>query len=438
MALTEQGIKSLKPKAYAYPKFDKRRDGFGVRVLPSGKKYFILKYTWKGKPRFLKLGDYPGLSLADARDKVRDIRQELLEGVEPRYKRQQEQNAQEQASIKAEQKRREAARQGDLEQLFDVYVNHLKLQGKESWKEVQRTFNADIGPVLGKETKAKEINPAAIRRCIQKVVKRGAIRQSSQVRTNLHAAFQYGIEFDLNPDNLEDIQFGIQYNPVTPVKRPRGSNNVRDRELSHDEIRKLWWILTTGNMHPYTALSIKLILTTGQRVQEVTSAAWDEFDIDSRLWTIPGARTKNGRPHVVPLPEIAVSLLKRIWLVSDGSDLLFHKKASKKEANLDKPMPYGTLSLAVTRLCAEHGLTQFQPRDLRRTWKTRTGEIGISKEIRDRIQNHALDDVASKHYDRYDYLAEKRVAMEQWNKNLIDALRGRKIKANIVSIRQTG
>jgi integrase len=54
-------------------------------------------------------------------------------------------------------------------------------------------------------------------------------------------------------------------------------------------------------------------------------------------------------------------------------------------------------------------------RDLRRTWKTLAGKAGISKEIRDRIQNHALGDVSSRHYDRWSYMPEKRAAMKKWD-----------------------
>jgi integrase len=54
-------------------------------------------------------------------------------------------------------------------------------------------------------------------------------------------------------------------------------------------------------------------------------------------------------------------------------------------------------------------------RDLRRTWKTLAGQAGISKEIRDRIQNHTLQDVSSKSYDRWNYMPEKRAAMKKWN-----------------------
>ena len=60
----------------------------------------------------------------------------------------------------------------------------------------------------------------------------------------------------------------------------------------------------------------------------------------------------------------------------------------------------------------------FTPRDLRRTCKTRMGELGLSKEIRDRINNHANSDVSSKHYDRYDYLKEKQNALDAWGQRL--------------------
>jgi hypothetical protein len=59
---------------------------------------------------------------------------------------------------------------------------------------------------------------------------------------------------------------------------------------------------------------------------------------------------------------------------------------------------------------------------IRTTFKTRGGEIGLSKEIRDRIQNHAMTDVSSRHYDHYDYMPEKMAALEAWEGILIDRL----------------
>jgi integrase len=82
---------------------------------------------------------------------------------------------------------------------------------------------------------------------------------------------------------------------------------------------------------------------------------------------------------------------------------------------------YG-FSLAITRLLTTVSIAKFVPRDLRRTFKTLTGKAGISKEVRDRLQNHALTDVSSLHYDKYDYLKEKREAMDIWNDYLENIL----------------
>ena len=73
---------------------------------------------------------------------------------------------------------------------------------------------------------------------------------------------------------------------------------------------------------------------------------------------------------------------------------------------------------AVLHAARALGIPPLQARDLRRTWKTLTGEIGLSLDIRNRIQGHALQDVGSRHYDRHSYLPEKRAAMEQWERAL--------------------
>ncbi|HBA66727.1 MAG TPA: hypothetical protein DCZ48_11235 [Methylococcaceae bacterium] len=88
-------------------------------------------------------------------------------------------------------------------------------------------------------------------------------------------------------------------------------------------------------------------------------------------------------------------------------------------------------SQALTRLCKQAEIEHFQPRDLRTIFKTLAGEIGISKEIRDRLQNHALNDVSERHYDRYDYLPEKRAAMAKWGAALQQIIDG-KHESNIL------
>ena len=80
-----------------------------------------------------------------------------------------------------------------------------------------------------------------------------------------------------------------------------------------------------------------------------------------------------------------------------------------------KPVTHGTLYAFMWRQRETGVIPYVTNRDLRRTWKTLAGQAGISKEIRDRLQNHTLQDVSSKSYDRWSYMPEKRAAMEKWD-----------------------
>jgi integrase len=129
----------------------------------------------------------------------------------------------------------------------------------------------------------------------------------------------------------------------------------------------------------------------------------------------------------VPLSALAVELIESMRPLS-GDTLLFPSRNDP-----DQPMPHQSISQALRRFCAASGFPKLTPRDLRRTVKSRMGEIGISKDIRDRLQNHALHDVSSKHYDRYDYLAEKRTAINKWTVWFEETLGLREADSNILA-----
>jgi len=82
-------------------------------------------------------------------------------------------------------------------------------------------------------------------------------------------------------------------------------------------------------------------------------------------------------------------------------------------------MPTTSLSQAIKRYLEKEDIEEFVPKDFRRTCKTKIGELGISKDIRDKLYNHAQNDVSTKHYDRYDYMKEKRQALKIWETWLI-------------------
>lgn len=74
-------------------------------------------------------------------------------------------------------------------------------------------------------------------------------------------------------------------------------------------------------------------------------------------------------------------------------------------------------SKQLRKFCKLTGFDKFTPRDIRRTFKTLAGDMSISAEMRDRLRNNKRPGVSAKHYDRYDYLREKREIIEQWEKN---------------------
>lgn len=123
-------------------------------------------------------------------------------------------------------------------------------------------------------------------------------------------------------------------------------------------------------------------------------------------------RVKNNRFLVLPITPLAKTLITELWLYSRGSEFLFPGRY-----DINKKIGRSSLQHATNRITT---IDRFVPRDLRRTTKTRMGEIGISKSIRDRLQNHALTDVSSRHYDRWDYLPEKREALAKWEQALIE------------------
>ena len=149
-----------------------------------------------------------------------------------------------------------------------------------------------------------------------------------------------------------------------------------------------------------------------KRVEEVLQASWSEFDLREGLWSIPAERRKSRQeatePHIVPLTELHMVLLQQVKATTDHPEWLFPQK------NRQQPRKADALYQATHRFCKASGIEPFAPRDCRRTFKTLAGSIGIELELRNRLQGHAMTDVGSVHYDRWNYLPEKREALQTW------------------------
>jgi integrase len=431
--LTDKGIRALKPKATVYRVRDSNPPGFHVVVAPSGTRSFALSFTSPetGRRTAGTLGIYPSVALKDARAKAHQWREQIREGVDPTLEAKRQRNA-----LRAEREAEQAAKEqeksiGTVAQLFEIYAADMELDCKRSVRDVRALYARDIAPVIGSK-KARDVTEDDCADVIAAINDRGAPILANRARGYLIAAFNFGLRARNLPRwrNKAPV-FELSANPAAltekAVKRePRGQ-----RHLSREELRRVWHALgesyeVTGgqgasrraSLDVPTQIAVKLLFATGQRVEEVLHATWDEFDTQELLWTIPATRRKNaakndsGEPHLVSLTPFHVALLEALEPYSEGTPYLF--PARPKHGESRAPRDHRSISQAVTRLCERTGITRFAPRDIRRTWKTLAGSIGIDLELRNRIQGHAMDDVGSRHYDRYDYLDEKRRAMAQW------------------------
>lgn len=154
---------------------------------------------------------------------------------------------------------------------------------------------------------------------------------------------------------------------------------------------------------------------------ELLAAPWAEFDLESNLWTLPAERTKNGQEFTIPLPPIAVSWLKELKWFSAGSPYVFPSKSPKGKRG---HMSAASINVALERL--EHGLDHFIVHDFRRTTRSQLAALRIPPHICERCLNHKIGGVEGV-YDRYDYLEERREALNAWAAVLIDLENERKV-----------
>lgn len=354
--------------------------------------------TWKlnGRRASKSLGNYPIVTLMEARDRfATEVQKPLLAGKDPN-------------AITA------LVESPTVAKLFQAYIQSLKDKEAARWDESERLlltgkYNAADG--LGRETIASTVEPADIANVLAKGITRGARRTTDMQRTAMAAAFSWAMKATHDYTQANRVDWGIKYNPVAAVPRDQGANKTRERNLTAEEIKHVW-----TSAPDQTGDVLRLVIATGQRVIEVMRIAGADVDLKAGLWTMPAVKTKGRKHmHIVPLPAQAVAILTPL-VAMHGDGYLFPARAGAKGAIIGIP----SVSRAASRM---DGIKAFQPRDLRRTWKSRAGDAGIDRFTRDLIQQHAQTDTGSKHYDRYDYLPQMREAMAKWEKWLAEALK---------------
>ena len=343
---------------------------------------------WRDQRRLKKkLGSYPSMSLGKAREVfTRDFADLIQKG----------------RSIKIAGD----ARPGTVADLFEAYVQYLKDAEKPSWKETEKGLNK-IADTLGRNRQAREIEPDEIVEVIRPIYDRGKKAMADHVRGYVHAAYGWGLKSEHDYRSAAQRRFRLAYNPAAGI--PTEPKKVGTRWLDEDEFVRLyrWLECPDAPVHPPYTRAVRILMLTGQRVEEIARLHVDNWDAEEKI--IDWSKTKNGTPHAIPVPSMAAELIE---LIKPNAHGWFFPSATDPV----RPVSHGTLYSFMWRQRNRGVIPVVTNRDLRRTWKTLAGQAGVSKEIRDRIQNHALQDVSSKSYDRWNYMREKRSGMAKWDK----------------------
>lgn len=380
---TDASVKALKARAETYHVWES--GGFGLRVHPSGRKSWIYLYRIGDRLRRLTFGTYPELTLAEARKAHADAAWHRARKVDPAER------------MRPESDGPEPAAPLTVARLVEEFIRRYSRPRKASWKDDQRLLTKEILPRYGSRP-AIELRRRDLVGLLEAVAERAPIT-ANRLQAVLSKMFTWAVEFE----HLETAPL--------PLRKP-SRETPRDRFLSTAEIRQ--FMATIGGpaltMSGTTALALLTILATAARPGEVAGATWAEFDLDDGWWIIPGARTKNGRSHRVPISRFARSLLDQARKLNPHTSSPFPGNAGRD------PMRPASLTRAVARNRPAFGF-EFTPHDLRRTAASHMSSAGTPRVVIARILNHS-DKSTTAIYDRHTYDKEAREAIEAWGRTL--------------------
>lgn len=362
--------------------FDAILPNFGLRVSHGGARTWIVLYRYNGKKRRMKLGRYPELGLAAARDLARDALEAARKGKD----------------AAAERKARQSPAE-TISDLIEMYINEYAKIRKRSWQHDSRILKNDIEPLLGR-LRIRDVGRQQVGDAIKPIADRGSLIRANRAQEIVRKMFNWAI----------DVKFLLETNPAARVAKI-APERARSRFLSKEEYQRLFGAFVPADLGDAGCLFFSLIATLGLRKNEILQLAWNEVDLDDNVITIPPERTKNGKMHVVPLPTVAASDLSRYQYSRATGDSPYVFPSPNDPL---KPVTGVFVDKRMVTIRKKAKLENFRLHDLRRSATTYWGLLKIRPHIKDRLLNHRPKTVTDGHYDAFQYIDEKREALEKW------------------------
>lgn len=384
--LNDKKIKGFKPRDSRYQISDAITKGLVIRVEPSGVKVFYYRYTFQKMKKTIKIGEYPIVSLSNARERSFEYQTLITKDIDPRA----EEN---QADEDSDDRLKFAT-------LCERYIKmRLPQLRPNTATEHLRIIKKELEPKLGHKY-VEEIKKTDVAKLINAIANdRGKLTMANRVRQRLHSIFEFGIGY-----------LGLEINPVSKLKNYEDGEVKRDRFYTNEEIKRLWAAFDQQPVQ--VGAYFKFLLLLGQRKTETQKAKWEH--IQNGIWNIPAENTKSKRAHKVPLPAMALKLLEECRKEAGKNPYIFSSLRDYK-------IHFSNVKRYVGYIKKETGIEDFRVHDLRRTLITNLSMLKIDRVVSGKLINHkqrAGDNEVTAIYDRYDYLPEIKNALEKWEAEL--------------------
>src|SRR6516225_12344583 len=362
--------------------WDQQLRGFGCRASKQGVVSFFAMRRPRGSAKSIriKVGDFPAMSLVDARQRARALLVEMQDGGDPRAR-------------KAEETRLAAVeRASTFGTVAEAFITR-HVASKRAAREIERLVRRELISRWG-ERPIASIARAEVIAMIDEIVDRGHPEAARQTLTYLRRLFGWAVP-----------RYDLQSAPTDHLKGKDliGAKKPRQRVLSDSEIA-LIWRATEGPEAAYYGPFIRLLLLLGARRSELGRAPWAEFDLDAAMWTIPPGRMKSDEPHVVPLSPMAVEILRSLprgrGYVIGGTQIHYGRAKHRLDA----------------RIASLHGGKPILPwvwHDCRRSVRTGLSRLGTAPHIAELCIGHRQPGL-HRTYDLHKFDAEKRHAFNAW------------------------
>ncbi len=400
--LTVTAINKAQAKEKQYRMPDER--GLVLLVRPNGSKLWQLRYRHDGKEKTASLGQYPDVSLADARVKRDEQRKLVAAGTDP-------------VAVKREEAKAKAvAVANNFEAVARDWWNHWKYARTSTHHVGQtlRRLEADVFPKIGTRP-VSEIEAPELVEMAREIEKRGAGELAKRSLQTCSMIFRYAIANGKAKRNP-----AIDIRPSDVLKARKVQNHAR---VGAGELPTLMRKVEAYQGKPTTRLAIKLMALTFVRTGELIGARWSEVDLDAARWDIPGERMKMKTPHIVPLSPQAIDVLRTLQTITGDRDLLF-----PGERDHAKPISNNTILKALEIMGYQYQMTGHGFRGIA---STVLHEHGFEHAHIEAQLAHAERSSVSAAYNHAVYLPQ-RAAMMAWWGNYLESV----AKGNVLPLRK--